>query len=127
MVDTGVNEDVRSLRELIIYGLKGIAAYVDHAYVLGVKDPEVLYFIQEMLEATTNNDLTVAELTGLVLKTGEMGLRTMELLDKANTSTYGHPEPTQVYLGVKPGPGILVSGHDLLDLEELLQQTEGQG
>jgi hydroxylamine reductase len=127
MADPDLNEDIRSLRELIIYGLKGIAAYVDHAYVLDEKDPEILAFMQDMLEATTNNKLTGEELTGLVLKTGEMGLRTMALLDKANTSAYGHPEPTQVYLGVKPGPGILVSGHDLLDLDELLQQTEGTG
>jgi hydroxylamine reductase len=127
MTDPNLDEDIRSLRELIIYGLKGIAAYVDHAYVLGEKDPEILEFMQEMLEATTNNKLSGEQLTGFVLKTGEMGLRTMALLDTANTSAYGHPEPTQVYLGVKPGPGILVSGHDLLDLDELLQQTEGTG
>ena len=122
-----VNSDVQSLRELIIYGLKGIAAYVDHAYTLGAKDPNILYFIQDMLEATTNDKLSVDELTTLVLKTGEMGLRTMALLDQANTGAYGHPEPTQVYLGVKPGPGILVSGHDLRDLEDLLKQTKGTG
>ena len=122
-----IDEDILSLRELITYGLKGIAAYVDHAYVLGGKDPDILHFIQDMLEATTDDKLTVDDLTTLVLKTGEMGLRTMALLDGANTGAYGHPEPTQVYLGVKPGPGILVSGHDLLDLEELLQQTEGTG
>jgi hydroxylamine reductase len=122
-----VDSDVQSLRELITYGLKGIAAYVDHAYVLGAKDPEILYFIQDMLEATTNDKLSVDELTTFVLKTGEMGLRTMALLDQANTGAYGHPEPTEVYLGVRPGPGILVSGHDLRDLEELLQQTEGTG
>ena len=122
-----VDSDMQSLRELITYGLKGIAAYVDHAYVLGAKDPEILYFIQDMLEATTDDKLSVDELTTLVLKTGEMGLRTMALLDQANTGSYGHPEPTEVYLGVRPGPGILVSGHDLRDLEELLQQTEGTG
>ncbi len=127
MADENLNEDIRSLRELIIYGLKGMAAYADHAYVLGAQDPEILDFIQDMLEATTNNELTGDELTNLVLKTGEMGLRTMALLDKANTDAYGHPEPTQVYLGVRPGPGILVSGHDLLDLEELLEQTKGTG
>ena len=127
MRDDSLNEDVRSLRELIIYGIKGIAAYTDHAYLLGEKDPEILYFVQDMLEATTNDDLTIEDLTGLVLKTGEMGLQAMALLDKANTDAYGHPEPTQVYLGVRPGPGILVSGHDLLDLDELLQQTEGTG
>lgn len=127
MADENLNEDIRSLRELIIYGLKGMAAYADHAYVLGARDPEILDFIQDMLEATTNSDLTGEELTSLVLKAGEMGLRTMALLDKANTDAYGHPEPTQVYLGVRPGPGILVSGHDLLDLEELLEQTKGTG
>lgn len=125
--DETLNEDIRSLRELIIYGLKGTAAYVDHAYVLGARDSELLAFMMEMLEATTNNDLTVADLTGLVLKTGEMGLRAMALLDGANTGAYGNPEPTSVYLGVRPGPGILVSGHDLLDLDELLQQTQGTG
>jgi hydroxylamine reductase len=127
MADPDLDEDIQSLRELIIYGLKGISAYVDHAYVLGEKDPEILDFIQDMLEATTNNKRSSEELTGFVLKTGEMGLRTMALLDKANTNAYGHPEITQVYLGVKPGPGILVSGHDLLDLDELLQQTQGTG
>lgn len=127
MVDETLNEDIRSLRELITYGLKGMAAYVEHAYVLDVTDSELLHFIQEMLEATTNDKLTVEELTDLVLKTGEMGLRAMALLDQANTDTYGHPEPTQVFLGVRPGPGILVSGHDLRDLDELLQQTEDSG
>ncbi len=127
MADETLDADIRSLRELIIYGLKGLAAYTEHAYVLGESDPEILSFMQDMLEATTKNDLTADELTGLVLKTGEMGLRAMALLDKANTSAYGHPEPTQVYLGVRPGPAILVSGHDLRDLDELLQQTEGTG
>ena len=125
MADEGLDADIRSLRELIIYGIKGMAAYTEHAYVLGESDPELLYFMQAMLEATTKDDLSVADLTGLVLKTGEMGLRAMALLDQANTGTFGHPEPTQVDLGVRPGPGILVSGHDLLDLHELLQQTEG--
>jgi len=127
MADESLDPDVRSLRELIIYGLKGIAAYVDHAYVLDAEDPELLAFLQEMLEVTTNAKLTVDELTGLVLKTGEMGLRAMALLDGANTGAYGDPEPTQVNLGVRPGPGILVSGHDLRDIDELLQQTEGTG
>jgi len=127
MADENLDEDTRSLRELILYGLKGIAAYTEHAYVLGERDPELLHFMQDMLEATTNDELTVEDLTGLVLKTGEMGLNAMALLDKANTDAYGHPEPTQVNLGVRPGPGILVSGHDLLDLHELLQQTEGTG
>lgn len=127
MADKNLDEDIRSLRELITYGLKGMAAYTDHAYVLGAKDEDILFFIQEMLEAITNDELTAEELTDLVLKTGEMGLHAMAFLDKANTDAYGHPEPTQVYLGVRPGPGILVSGHDLLDLEELLEQTRGTG
>jgi hydroxylamine reductase len=127
MADAHLDADIRSLRELIIYGVKGMAAYTEHAYVLGESDPEILHFMQDMLEATTSADLTVKDLTGLVLKTGEMGLRAMALLDEANTGTFGHPEPTQVDLGVRPGPGILVSGHDLLDLSELLQQTVGTG
>lgn len=127
MGDEDLDPDIRSLRELIMYGLKGMAAYTDHAYVLGAEDPKILAFIQTTLEATTDPKLTVAELTGLVLKTGEMGLQAMALLDKANTDAYGHPEPTQVNLGVRPGPGILVSGHDLLDIDELLQQTQGTG
>ncbi len=127
MADEGLDPDVRSLRELIIYGLKGMAAYIDHANILGGRDPEVLAFMQEALEATTNKNLGLAELVSLVLKTGEFGVKAMALLDKSNTDAYGHPEPTQVNLGVRPGPGILVSGHDLLDLEELLQQTEGTG
>ncbi len=127
MADDTLDEDIRSLRELITYGLKGVAAYTEHAYVLGESDPELLYFMQDVLEAITNDDLTVEDLTGLVLKTGEIGLRAMALLDQANTGTFGHPEPTQVDLGVRPGPGILVSGHDLLDLHELLQQTQDTG
>ena len=127
MADEDLDPDLRSLRELIIYGLKGMAAYLDHAHVLDVEDPEILAFLQEMLEATTNLKLTAEELTGFVLKTGEMGLRAMALLDQANTGAYGNPEPTQVNLGVRPGPGILVSGHDLRDIHELLQQTEGTG
>ncbi len=127
MADATLDADVRALRELIIYGIKGMAAYVDHANVLGTQDDVLLLFMQEMLEATTNDQLGVDELTALVLKTGEMGLNAMALLDKANTDAYGHPEPTQVNLGVRPGAGILVSGHDLLDLDELLQQTQGSG
>jgi hydroxylamine reductase len=88
MADETLDEDIRSLRELIIYGVKGMAAYTEHAYVLGESDPELLYFMQDMLEATTNDDLTVDELTGLVLKTGEMGLRAMALLDQANTGPF---------------------------------------
>ncbi|MBN1401693.1 MAG: hydroxylamine reductase [Anaerolineae bacterium] len=127
MADPDLNEDVRSLRELLIYGLKGMAAYLTHAYALGGKDDSLLAFLQEGLAATTDDSLSGEELTGLVLKCGQMGVQTMALLDRANTGAYGHPEPTQVNLGVRQGPGILVSGHDLRDLAELLEQTQGTG
>ncbi len=120
------NEDVRSLRELLIYGLKGIAAYYHHAYILGKTDKEISNFIQDALVATTK-ELSVDELVGLNMKCGEIGIKTMALLDDANTSTYGNPEPTSVNLGVRDNPGILISGHDLKDMEELLKQTKGTG
>jgi hydroxylamine reductase len=121
------NEDLRSLKELLVYGLKGISAYTEHAYILGQKDSSILVFLQEALAATVNNNLTIDDLTGLVLKAGKFALRAMRLLDKANTSAYGNPQITQVYTGIKQAPAILVSGHDLLDLEEILKQTEGRG
>ena len=121
------NEDVRSLRSLILFGLKGLAAYAHHAYVLGAKDNEILLFMQQALSATLDDGLSADELTGLVLKCGEYGVKAMALLDTANTGKYGHPEITSVKLGVGTNPGILISGHDLLDLEELLEQTKGQG
>lgn len=121
------NEDIRSLKELLIYGLKGMAAYTDHAYVLKHANSKILAFIQKALAATVNESVSADELVGLVLGAGEMGVQAMALLDAANTSTYGNPEITQVYTGSKPGPGILVSGHDLLDFEEILKQTEGTG
>ncbi|HPR35223.1 MAG TPA: hydroxylamine reductase, partial [Anaerolineaceae bacterium] len=127
MDDPDLNEDIRSMRELVIYGLKGIAAYVDHAYLVGGRDESILAFMQEALEATTNDKLGQAEMLAMIQKTGEFGIKGMALLDASNTGRYGNPEPTQVFLGVKPGKGILVSGHDLVDLEELLQQTEGTG
>jgi len=127
MVDMTIDPDIRSLRELLIIGLKGLAAYTDHAYVLDTYNDELLAFMQDALDATTNNDLGVNDLVSLVLKCGEMGVQAMALLDQANTSAYGNPEPTQVQLGVRPGPAILISGHDLRDLDELLQQTEGKG
>jgi hydroxylamine reductase len=127
MADPDLDPDVRALGELIIYGLKGMAAYADHAYLVGGRNESVLAFMQEALEATTNNKLGVSELLGMVQKTGEYGIKSMALLDESNTSRYGNPEPTQVNLGVAPGPGILVSGHDLVDLEELLLQSEGTG
>lgn len=121
------NEDIRSLKELLIYGLKGMAAYTDHAYVLKHADSEILAFIQKALAATVKESVSADELVGLVLEAGKMGVQAMALLDAANTSTYGNPEITTVYTGSKPGPGILVSGHDLLDFEEILKQTEGTG
>jgi hydroxylamine reductase len=120
------NEDVRSLRELLIYGLKGIAAYADHAYVLGHKNPDIFKFMVKALASTTKN-LSVDEMVGLVLAAGEQAVNTMALLDKANTSTYGNPELTEVNIGVGTRPGILVSGHDLKDFKELLEQSKDAG
>ncbi|MFW6386948.1 MAG: hydroxylamine reductase [Bacillota bacterium] len=121
------NEDIRSLRELLIYGLKGIAAYADHAYVLEETDEDIFSFITRGLAATTDDSLGQDDLVGLVLKCGEVAVDTMALLDKANTGNYGHPEPTEVNIGTGDRPGILISGHDLKDMEELLEQTEGTG
>ena len=121
------NEDVRSLRELVIYGLKGMAAYMEHASNLGYSDNEIHAFTQRALVATTDDNLSAVELTALVLETGKMGVQVMGLLDKANTTSYGNPEITKVNLGVRCNPGILISGHDLKDMEELLKQTEGTG
>ncbi len=121
------NEDVRSLRELTTYGLKGMAAYAEHAGNLGYHSDSVDAFIQRALAATTNDSLTADELVALVLETGKHGVEVMALLDKANTSTYGNPEITEVNIGVRNNPGILISGHDLRDMEELLRQTEGTG
>ena len=121
------NEDVRSLRELVIYGLKGMAAYMEHASNLGYSDNEIHAFTQRALVATTDDNLSADELTALVLETGKMGVQVMGLLDKANTTSYGNPEITKVNLGVRSNPGILISGHDLKDMEELLKQTEGTG
>ena len=120
------NEDVRSLRELLIIGLKGIAAYADHAAILGFEKEDIYAFLMEALASTTK-DLSVDEMVGLVMKTGEVAVNTMALLDEANTSAYGNPEITEVNLGVRNNPGILISGHDLKDMEELLKQTEGTG
>lgn len=120
------NEDIRSLRELLTYGLKGIAAYAEHAANLGYENEDIHIFMQEALVATTQ-ELTADELTALVLKCGEYGVKTMALLDEANTSTYGHPEITKVNIGVRNNPAILISGHDLRDMHDLLEQTEGTG
>ena len=121
------NEDVRSLRELVVYGLKGLAAYSKHANVLMKEDEEVDAFIQSALAKTMDDSLSVADLVQLVLDTGSAGVKGMALLDEANTSAYGHPEITSVDIGVRNRPGILISGHDLKDLEMLLEQTRGQG
>jgi hydroxylamine reductase len=121
------NEDVRSLRELITYGVKGIAAYAKHAYVLGYKELDIMGFIERALAATLDDTLGADELVALTLETGKFGVDVMALLDKANTETYGHPEITKVNIGVGNNPGILISGHDLLDMENLLKQTEGTG
>jgi hydroxylamine reductase len=125
--DPDVNPDILSLKELLVYGLKGAVAYADHAAILGQEDDRVYAFMHEALAATLDGSLGVEELVGLVLKCGEINLRAMELLDAGNTGTYGHPVPTPVSLGAKKGKAILVSGHDLKDLELLLQQTEGKG
>lgn len=121
------NEDVRSLRELTIYGLKGMAAYAEHAYNLKFEDQAIFDFIEGALVKTLDDTLTADELTALVLETGSFGVKTMALLDEANTSTYGNPEITSVNIGVGTRPGILISGHDLRDMEDLLKQTEGTG
>jgi hydroxylamine reductase len=125
--DPDINADILSLRELLIYGIRGMAAYADHAAILGEEDDSVYAFMQEGMASTLNKDLTVDDYIGLVMKCGEVNLKTMELLDAANTGTYGHPVPTAVPLGAKAGKAILVSGHDLKDLEEILKQTEGKG
>lgn len=126
VLSTG-DEDIRSLRELLTYGLKGMAAYMEHAAVLGYRENSVHVFMEKGLAATLDNDLGVAELIALVMECGKFGVDVMALLDRANTTTYGNPEITKVNIGVGSRPGILISGHDLLDMEELLKQTEGTG
>jgi hydroxylamine reductase len=120
------NVDVRSLRMLLIYGVKGIAAYAEHAAVLGLEDEKIYNFLMEALVSTTK-DLSVDEMVAMVMRAGECAVNTMALLDKANTSTYGNPEISKVNIGVRGNPGILISGHDLKDMEELMKQTEGTG
>ncbi|HDK7159540.1 TPA: hydroxylamine reductase [Clostridium botulinum] len=121
------NEDIRSLRELLTYGLKGMAAYLEHANNLGYDEDSIHAFMEKALVATLDDTLSADELTALVLECGKYGVDVMALLDKANTSTYGNPEITKVNIGVRNNPGILISGHDLKDMEELLKQTEGTG
>ena len=121
------DEDIRSLRELLSYGLKGIAAYAEHAYALEYKEPGIFAFIERALAATLDDTLTASDLVALVLEAGKFGVDVMALLDKANTTSYGNPELTRVNIGVRGNPAILVSGHDLKDLEELLVQTRETG
>ena len=121
------DEDIRSLRELIIYGIKGMSAYMKHANALGYDSEDINAFMQATLAKTLDDNLTIDELIALTLETGKVGVDGMALLDSANTGTYGHPEITKVNIGVRKNPGILVSGHDLKDLELLLKQTEGTG
>ncbi|GAA0180998.1 hydroxylamine reductase [Clostridium sediminicola] len=121
------DEDIRSLRELITYGVKGLAAYMKHAYQLGYDNDEVHGFMQKALAATIDDTLTLNDYVALTLETGKFGVDGMALLDKANTESYGNPEITKVNIGVRKNPGILISGHDLKDLEQLLKQTNGTG
>jgi hydroxylamine reductase len=125
-INASSNDDIRSLRSLLVFGLKGIAAYAEHAAVLGFESDDVYRSVIKALASTTR-DLSADELVELVMKAGETAVNTMALLDKANTETYGHPEITQVNIGVRGNPGILISGHDLKDMEELLKQTQGTG
>lgn len=130
-VEVGVlsteNEDIRSLKQLIIYGLKGMAAYAEHAHILSFDNDEIYAFMQRALAATLDDNLTADDLVELAMETGKYGVEVMALLDKANTSTYGNPEITKVNIGVRDNPGILISGHDLKDMEELLKQSEETG
>ncbi len=121
------NEDVRSLREMITYGIKGMAAYTHHALNIGKENNDIYAFIYEGLAALLDNSLTADDLVALTLKTGQFGVSAMALLDEANTSKYGNPEITKVNIGVRNNPAILISGHDLTDLEQLLEQTKGTG
>ncbi len=122
-----LDEDVRSLRSLVIYGLKGMAAYTEHARNIGKESRDIYRFTYEALAATLDDKLSSDDLVALVLRTGEHGVKAMALLDEANTSRYGKPEMTHVNIGVRGNPGILISGHDLTDLEQLLEQTRGTG
>ncbi|MDD4910551.1 MAG: hydroxylamine reductase [Candidatus Omnitrophica bacterium] len=127
MSDPSLDEDIRSLKEILVYGLKGMAAYADHVYILGKKDEEIISFFYKALSFITRDGLKADDLLGMIMDFGRVNLKCLELLDGAHVERFGHPEPTKVSLGVRKGPAILVSGHDLLDLEELLKQTEGKG
>ena len=121
------DEDIRSLRELLTYGIKGMAAYTEHAFNLGYENDKIYEFIQKGLVATTDDMLSTDDLVDLVMECGKFGVEAMSLLDKANTETYGNPEASRVNIGVRTNPGILISGHDLKDMEELLEQTMDTG
>jgi len=125
--EPGVDPDIHSLKMTLTYGIKGVSAYADHASILGQEDDGVFSFVHRGLAATLDEELGVEELMGLVLECGEVNLRTMELLDAANTGAYGNPAPTRVPLGHRKGKAILVSGHDLKDLEEVLKRSVGRG
>ena len=125
--DAAINPDIQSLQDILLFGLKGVAAYADHAQILGKTDDSVYAFMAEALAAMTGTDLGLNEWVALVLKCGEVNLKAMEILDSGNTGAYGHPVPTTVPLGAKKGKAILVSGHDLKDLEMILKQSEGKG
>ncbi len=125
--EEGWDPDAQALRDTVIFGLRGIAAYADHASLLGQESEEVYAFLHEALAAATDPGLAVGDWVGLALATGKANLKAMEILDAGNTGTYGHPVPTVVPLGHKQGKAILVSGHDLLDLKQLLEQTQGKG
>ena len=125
--DPTINPDILALQHTTLFGIKGVCAYADHAEILGQKDDQVYAYVHEGLAAMLNKNLTLDDWVGLALKCGEINLRAMELLDAANTGTYGHPVPTKVPLGAKKGKAILVSGHDLKDMDEILKQSEGKG
>ena len=125
--DPSIDPDIQALQHTLLFGIKGVCAYADHARILGHEDDGIYGFVHEGLAAMLNPDLTLDDWLALVLKCGEINLKTMKLLDAANTGAYGHPVPTQVPLGAKAGKAILVSGHDLKDLEEILEQTQGKG
>ncbi|MBZ0157470.1 MAG: hydroxylamine reductase [Alphaproteobacteria bacterium] len=125
--DVSIDPDILSLHHTVLYGIKGVSAYADHSRILGKEDDAVYDYLHEALASMTRRDLSLNDWVGLALKCGEINLKAMELLDAANTGTYGHPVPTPVPLGAKKGKAILVSGHDLKDLEEILKQSEGKG
>ncbi|MDD5669585.1 MAG: hydroxylamine reductase, partial [Candidatus Omnitrophica bacterium] len=121
------NDDVRSLKEILLYGIKGMAAYADHASILGMEDETVLSFFSKALCAVSDPDIESQALISLIMEFGKINLRCMEILDSVHTKTFGDPVPTTVFRGVKKGPAIIVSGHDLKDLRDLLEQTKGSG